>query len=111
MTIENEPYLVAEMLDEVRSLDELCQASNVEANWIAELVEHGVVQPIGGAVPWRFTSVSIIRVAKAQRLERDLGLNVAGVAMVLDLIEEIDSLRARLMAFEAPAGSDADRST
>lgn len=114
MTIENVTGLVAEMLDrdEVCSLDELCQASKVDANWIAELVEYGVVQPIGGAgMPWQFASVSIVRVAKAQRLERDLGLNAAGVAMVLDLIEEIDGLRARLKAFETPAGPDADRSS
>lgn len=111
MTIENVPGLVAEMLDrdEVCSLDELCQASKADADWIAELVEHGVVQPIGGAgLPWRFASISVVRVAKAQRLERDLGLNAAGVAMVLDLIEEIDGLRARLRAFETPAGSEAD---
>lgn len=109
MTDEATRGMIAEMLDtdEVCSLAELCLACNVDASRIAELVDHGVVQPIAAAgLPWQFASVSIVRVAKAQRLERDLGLNAAGVAMVLDLVEEIDGLRARLKAFESPAESD-----
>jgi chaperone modulatory protein CbpM len=31
----------------------------------------------------------------AQRLSRDLGLNAAGVALALDLLEEIETLRTR----------------
>lgn len=114
MTIESATGLMAELLDraEVCTLEELCHACKADANWIAELVEHGVIEPIGDAgMPWRFEGLTIVRVAKAQRLERDLGLNTAGIAMVLDLIEEIEGLRARLEAFEGPAGADANSST
>jgi chaperone modulatory protein CbpM len=34
------------------------------------------------------------------RLQHDLGINLAGIAVVLDLLEEIDSLQARLSRFE-----------
>ena len=91
--------MTAELVDAatVYTVDELCLACNVDANWIGGLVEHGVIEPIGQAsTDWRFTSLSIVRIAKAKRLERDLNLDLPGVAVVLDLLDEIDDLRAQL---------------
>ena len=49
--------------------------------------------PLGGSRhEWRFTRLSVVRVAKARRLERDLDLNPPGVALVLDLLDELDAL-------------------
>ena len=79
------------------TLEELCVACNVEADWIVELVQHAVIEPIGETgSDWKFASLSIVRVAKAKRLERDLGLNAPGVALALDLLDEIEELRSRL---------------
>lgn len=89
----------AELVDTatVCTIDELCLACNVDANWITELVEHGVIEPIREVgADWRFTSLAIVRIAKAKRLERDLNLNPPGLAVVLDLLDEIDDLRAQL---------------
>ena len=62
-----------------------------------ELVEHGVIEPIGQArSDWRFASISIVRVAKAKRLGRDLELGPSGLALVLELLDQIDELRSRL---------------
>ena len=99
MTSKNAPVVRAELVDTAAlcTVDELCLACNVDANWIAELVEHGVIEPIGqDKSDRRFTSLTIVRVAKAKRLERDLNLNPPGVAIVLDLLDEIDNLRAQL---------------
>lgn len=83
------------------SLAELCDQCQVDAAWISALVEHGVVAPSGRApAEWQFAGVSLVRVNKARRLERDLGLNVSGIALALDLLDEIDSLRARLQLYE-----------
>ena len=99
MTNESAPVARAELVDAATlcSLDELCLACNVDANWIAELVEHGVIEPIGQvSADLQFTSITIVRIAKAKRLERDLNLNLPGLAIVLDLLDEIDDLRAQL---------------
>ena len=99
MTNRSAPVVRAELVDAATlcTVDELCLACNVDANWIAELVVHGVIEPIGQAsADWRFTSLTILRIAKARRLERDLNLNPPGVAIVLDLLDEIDDLRAQL---------------
>ncbi len=99
MTNESTPVLRAELVDATTlcTVDELCLACNVDADWIAELVEHGVIEPIGEvSTDWRFTSLTIVRLAKAKRLERDLDLNPPGLALVLDLLDEIAELRAQL---------------
>ena len=93
----------AEVLDHVGacSLDDLCVVCRVEEEFVAQLVEHGALDPVGiSRTEWRFASVSIARVSKAKRLERDLGLNTAGVALALDLLAQIDELRARLRTYE-----------
>jgi chaperone modulatory protein CbpM len=37
-----------------------------------------------------------VRVQKAHRLERDLGLNPAGAALALDLMAQIDELKTQI---------------
>jgi chaperone modulatory protein CbpM len=75
------------------TLDELCRACGVEIGWVEEMVAHGVVAPAEGT---RYTALSITRIRKARRLERDFSLNAPGVALALDLLDEIDRLRSRL---------------
>jgi chaperone modulatory protein CbpM len=99
MARKSVPVVRAELVDTATlcTVDELCRACNVDANWITDLVEHGVIEPIAEVgADWRFTSLTIVRIAKAKRLERDLNLNPPGLAVVLDLLDEIDDLRAQL---------------
>jgi chaperone modulatory protein CbpM len=95
--------LVGTILEEevVLSLGELCRASRLSAERVIELAEEGVVEPIGRRPEsWQFRGVSLRRIRCAQRLEDDLGVNTAGVALVLDLLEELEELRTRLGRFE-----------
>ena len=91
--------LVGTILEEevVLSLDELCRASRLPAERVIELAEEGVIEPIGRAPEnWRFHGVSLRRIRCARRLEEDLGVNTAGIALVLDLLDEVERLRGRL---------------
>lgn len=79
------------------SLAELCRACRLPAERVVELVEHGVIEPAGRAPgEWRFRAVSIRRVRSAERLNRDLGVNMAGVALALELLDELTELRSRV---------------
>ncbi len=79
------------------TLRQLCDSCAVRAEYIIELVDEGFIEPSGVEKShWCFSGVSIKRVQKAKRLQRDLGINLAGVALVIDLIDETDHLRARL---------------
>jgi len=84
------------------TLDEVSRACAVHAECIIELIEEGVLIPVGREREgWRFSGVHLRRVSIALRLQRDLGVNLAGVALALQLLEEIEALRARLRAAEA----------
>lgn len=83
------------------TLAELCRACNLSADQVFELIEYGIVEPRGREPSrWRFQGISLRRVRRVCRLEQDLGINVAGAALVLDLLEELEILRTRLRRFE-----------
>jgi chaperone modulatory protein CbpM len=91
--------LAAELVEEDMelSLADLCRACQLPAERVFELVDEGVIEPVGREpARWRFRAVSVRRVRCVQRLERDLGVNVAGAALVLDLLDELERLRGRL---------------
>lgn len=79
------------------TLGELSNACCVNAEWILLLVDEGILEPVTGTneANWRFTGTSLQRVRVTQHLQRDLGINIAGAALVLDLLNEIESLRAK----------------
>ena len=86
----------AETVDAL-SLPELCRFCRADEAWIVELVEHGVLTPVGrDRSNWHFVGTSIVRAKKAQRLNRDLGINAPGVALALELLEERDAVLRRL---------------
>lgn len=79
------------------TVDELSRACSVQVQRIMELVEEGLIEPMGPEPrQWRFAGPSLQRAGTALRLERDLGVNLAGAALALDLLDEIERLRARL---------------
>lgn len=85
-------------------LRELSSACAVQADYIVELVEEGVIEPVSyRRRRWRFTGESLTRARRAVALQRDLGLNHQGAALALDLLDELDRLRARLRAVDPDA--------
>jgi len=94
--------LTGEVLEEdvELTLAELCQACRLHAEQVFELVDEGIVEPLGGdASRWRFQGASVRRVHCAVQLRRDLGVNWAGAALALDLLDELRTLRARQSRF------------
>src|SRR5947209_14348068 len=88
MVVEEEVHL---------TLVELCRVVRAPEDQVLGWVDEGVLEPIGDSpAAWRFAGQSLRRARTAVRLARDLGLNTPGVALALDLLEEIASLRARL---------------
>lgn len=79
------------------SLRDLCQACSISSEYIIELVDEGVLEPAGDEyTQWRFTANTIQRARTAARLQRDLEINIAGVALALELLDEIEILRGQL---------------
>ncbi|BCB27211.1 hypothetical protein SKTS_20970 [Sulfurimicrobium lacus] len=81
------------------TLADLCHACAVHAERIIELVDIGLLEPRGREpARWRFSGASLQRARRALRLQRDIGVDLAGAALALELLDEIESLRARLRA-------------
>lgn len=81
------------------SLFELCRACSADTHEVMMLVDAGVLEPLGSEpAEWRFDGGSLRRTHVALRLARELGIEPCGLALVLDLLDQIDSLRARLRA-------------
>ena len=79
------------------TLEQLCHACDVHADWIISIVEESIIEPLGeDSRLWRFSGASLIRARSALRLQRDLGINLAGIALALDLMEELESLRTQI---------------
>jgi chaperone modulatory protein CbpM len=78
------------------TLVELCRASGASEEQLTLWIEEGAVEP-QGATPgeWRFSGAALRRVRTARRLAQDLEINAPGIALALDLLDEIDVLRAR----------------
>jgi chaperone modulatory protein CbpM len=95
------PHLVLDAIvveEEITfTLTDLCRACGAERDALVELVGEGVLEP-AGSMPdeWRFSGQSLRTARAALRLRQALDLGPGGAALVLDLLDEIEALRARL---------------
>jgi len=101
---EGNPALSGERLGSggAWTLIEVSRVSGLDHDHLIMFISHGVVAPAGhGPEDWRFSDAALMRVKKAARLQRDLGLDAAGIALALDLLDEIARLRAEVSRIRA----------
>lgn len=98
-----------EQLTATLTIEEVGRMCAVRSDYIVELVREGVIAPAAGGAPesWRFTSIEVRHTRVASRLQRDLGVNLAGAALALQLLDELEFLRAQGAAAEGPGVVDA----
>jgi len=78
---------------ELVTVGHLCRSCTVEVETVTLLVEEGILDPVGADVEhWQFTVTSLRRVKTAIHLQRDLGVNLAGAALALELLDRIAEL-------------------
>lgn len=83
--------------EQTLTLEELSNACLVKSTWIITLVDEGVIEPKDKATDdWLFSGACIQRVQTVRRLELDLGVNIAGAALIVDLLEENERLKNAL---------------
>ena len=90
-----------ELIDErtTFTLADLCRSCAVEVEIIEAMVEQGIIEPVGErGRKWRFPSSSLRRTRVTLHLQRDLGVNLAGAALALDLLDRIAALETRVRA-------------
>ena len=104
MTDVGRPVMTAEtvllLLDDEGTIacDELLAASGLARAELDELVEFGVLEPVGA--PGIFSTHALVRARRAARLRDDFELNASGMALALAYLERIDALEQRLHELE-----------
>jgi chaperone modulatory protein CbpM len=78
------------------SLKEVCIRCGVEQQLIEEMVAYGIIEPLSEAGPqWHFGGSCLRRVITVVRLQQDLGVNLPGAALALDLMDQLARYRRR----------------
>jgi len=96
MTEAQDPALQGTLVDETTllSIEDLCRICSIERHHVVEFVEEGVLEVAAIDAPeWHFWGGALRRARIAVRLQRDLEVNLLGVALALDLMDEIERLR------------------
>ena len=75
------------------TLEALAQRAEVHPSLIERFVQLGLLQPVGGRVELHFEYSALIRLRTICRLRRSLGINCAGIAVILDQLDKLSALR------------------
>jgi chaperone modulatory protein CbpM len=83
------------------SLNELCEVCTLSSEKLNEFIDYGIIHPKYSLQHEQvFNMQDLQRVKTALRLQHDLEINMAGIALVLDLLDQVDELRARADFFQ-----------
>lgn len=85
------------------SMEGVVRDSGLHPELVHRLIALGVLGQDVTSTVSSFPDDAAARLLRIMRLRRDLGVNVAGALLALDLLERIDILEARLAGLERPA--------
>lgn len=79
------------------SLREVSSSFGVPSALVVEMIDEGII-PVTkeNKNEWQFDNEAIRSIRTVLRLHHDLGVNMAGAALAIELLKEIDNLRALL---------------
>lgn len=76
---------------------EICQHYHIEKTLVFEMIEHGIIEPINSASDEMLLDVfAQKRLRSALRLREDLEINLPGIALALELLDELESAHNEL---------------
>jgi chaperone modulatory protein CbpM len=83
------------------SFEELCEVCHVTHEFIRELIEYGAIEPKGMSIGvWRFNPDHMRKIQIIKRLHEDLEVNLPGAALAMDLMDQMEQMRAQLELLE-----------
>jgi chaperone modulatory protein CbpM len=108
MSAPSRPRRVASIDDvprqaEIRlSGEQLATAAQISVTRLVRLIHLGIVEPVAPGSS-EFTAATAARLRRMLRLRSDLGVNLAGAAIIVDLLERLDGLEQELSRLNAGA--------
>ena len=78
------------------SVEEVCRFVEIDSVMLTQLIHSGLIDSRTEDPNLRFAPEVIPRIRKIKRLQRDLGINLEGVGLALDLLDRITRLENEL---------------
>ncbi len=96
--MRDDEVLIGSLLeDSWLTLEQVAAACRVEPEWLLRHLEEGLIsdaESVAGI--WRLSRTGLLRARRMRALERDFDAVPELAALMADLMEEMDELRARL---------------
>ena len=84
-------------LDEPLTFDVVAATVGAKRSVVVRLVQQGLIESVDtGADEPLLPRRAVVQIRRMQRLRRDLGVNFAGAAVILDLVGRIEQLNREL---------------
>ena len=83
------------IIDQDNSLtfNEICRAIHIDHDLMIQLIEYHIIQPRGSSKNnWQFDDVCLKRARLARNFYYDLEINLAGIGLLLDMLDRIETL-------------------
>jgi chaperone modulatory protein CbpM len=96
MTDKELDLLSGEVVDDTMEITiiELCQSCAVDLKLVEAMIDEGILEPTGKRDnDWCFSYISVKRTRTVVRLQRDLGVNLPGAALALELLERLEKMK------------------
>ena len=79
------------------TLEQIAAACMADPEWLAQRLEEGCFPSAESAAGvWRFSATTLLRARRMRQFERDFDAAPELAALIADLLDEADTLRARL---------------
>ena len=90
--------LEAEIIDEqhIFDLHHFAQACGQSPEWVLQLLEYEILPARSEVRIHQFFAYELTRARRAYRLQRDFEASLSAVAMMMDLIDEVQQLRKQV---------------
>ena len=102
MTVSLSKTVVSSEGEQLHTFEYAALITETSITVVQVYVQLGIIEPVGDLLHAR----EIARIAQIRRLRQDLGLNLVGAAMVLDMAQEMAQLRAQLRIYQSQPESD-----
>lgn len=92
-------YISGVLIDEntVLTFEEICSATHAENNLILQLIENQIIHPKGASQSeWEFDSLALKRARLARNFYYDCEVNLAGIGLLIDLLERVEALESEI---------------
>ena len=93
----NQTVVAGVLMDENTTISfvEVCEKCNISEEMLLDMMEHGLF-PSSHSKATYVDQPTLNRIQSACRLQQDLGINLAGVVLVMELRDELKQIREEL---------------